>query len=253
VVMGRGKAKLGEYIGRMFSAWARGLSRAVPSTCAVCHAWPAQAVCEDCIQAFGQPVHRCPSCALALPDTLRQCRACTHAPPPWDSALAAVDYAYPWDRLIAHFKFQENPAWAGHFAALMRSAPWVEPALEAADFVIPMPLARERLLQRGFNQSALLARHLSPDKTLEQVLLRVINTPAQSALDRKDRQDNVRHAFAMEPLLQGAVSDKRIVLLDDVMTSGASMSAAATTLRHAGAAHITALVFARTGVDAATA
>jgi len=85
------------------------------------------------------------------------------------------------------------------------------------------------------------------------VLLRVINTPAQSALDRKDRQDNVRHAFAMEPLRQTAVSGQRIVLLDDVMTSGASMSAAATTLRHAGAAHITALVFARTGVDAATA
>jgi len=64
---------------------------------------------------------------------------------------------------------------------------------------------------------------LSPDKTLEQeVLLRVINTPAQSALDRKDRQDR-RHAFAMEPLRQGAVSDKRIVLLDDVKTTPAAL------------------------------
>nr|WP_315464790.1 ComF family protein [uncultured Rhodoferax sp.] len=164
-----------------------------------------------------------------------------------------MDYAYPWDRLIAHFKFQENPAWAHHFARLMRSTPWVDPALEEADFVIPMPLATERLLQRGFNQSALLARQLCPAKTLEHVLLRVIHTPAQSALDRKSRRQNVRNAYAMEPTRQGAVAGKRVVLVDDVMTSGASMGEAAATLRRAGATHITALVFARTGADAISA
>lgn len=135
----------------------------------------------------------------------------------------------------------------------MRSTPWVDPALEEADFVIPIPLAIPRLQERGYNQSALLARSLCPSKTLENVLLRVINTSAQSSLDRKDRQNNVRHAFALEPTRRGIVANKRIVLVDDVMTSGASMTAASTTLKHAGANHVTALVFARTGVDIVTA
>jgi ComF family protein len=174
-------------------------------------------------------------------------------PPTWDRAITAVDYAYPWDSLITQFKFQESPAWARHFANLMLSTPWVAPALEETDFVIPMPLATARLRERGYNQSTLLARYLSPAKTLENVLLRVINTPAQSTLDRKDRQSNVRYAFAMEPSRQGVVANKRIVLVDDVMTSGASMGAASATLKQAGAIHVTALVFARTGVDTATA
>lgn len=234
----------------MLSAFVQGLSRRVPSTCAVCHAWPSQALCEDCVQAFAQPVQRCPGCALPIPDTMARCRRCTAHPPAWDLALAAVDYAYPWDRLIAHFKFQEHPAWARHFAALMHTTPWVEPALDATDMVIPMPLATERLRQRGFNQSALLARQLSPAKTREGLLLRIINTPAQHALDRQDRQQNVRNAFAMEPSRHQEVAGQRIVLVDDVMTSGASMEAACTALQQAGAAHITALVFARTGMDA---
>jgi ComF family protein len=116
-----------------------------------------------------------------------------------------------------------------------------------------MPLATERLLQRGFNQSTLLARHLNPAKVLEGALLRVVNTPAQSTLARKDRQSNLRWAFAMEPARPGIVAGKRLVLLDDVMTSGASMAAASAVLKRAGASHITALVFARTGVDTALA
>ena len=237
----------------MFSAMTQGLSRRIPSACAVCHAWPAQPICENCIQVFAQPLHRCITCALALPPTLTQCRSCSSLHPEWDCALAVVDYAFPWDRLIAQFKFQENPAWARHFAVLIRSSPWVEPALEDADFIVPMPLATERLLQRGFNQSTLLARNLNPSKVLEGALLRVVNTPAQSSLTRKDRQNNLRLAFAMEPSRPGIVEGKRLVLLDDVMTSGASMGAASAVLRRAGAIHITALVFARTGVETALA
>ena len=127
----------------------------------------------------------------------------------------------------------------------MRSAPWVEPALDAADLVLPMPLSRERLRERGFNQALLLARALAPSKTQANFLLRMRDTPPQSSLSRAARLDNVRHAFAMEPLYPTAVAGKRVVLVDDVMTSGASLTAAAQCLRQAGAAHITALVFAR--------
>jgi len=195
---------------------------------------------------FGQPRHRCPTCALPLPATLASCRACKQHPPVWDRALAAVDYAYPWDRLIVDFKFRENSGWARHFAELMRATPWIEPALEQADWVIPMPLSSARLKHRGFNQSQLLARRLSADKTRTDLLLRIHDTPAQSTLPKHERLRNVAQAFAVEPLHHHALAGKKLVLVDDVMTSGASMTAAATTLRKAGAAHITALVLART-------
>lgn len=246
MVMGRCGAKLREYIGRMLGNLSRLLGRLTPSVCAVCGAWPSTSVCEHCIQAFAQPAHRCPGCALKLPNAMIRCRACAENPPPWDRALAVVDYAYPWDTLIAEFKFHENAAWAHAFAGLMHNAPWVGPALDDADVVLPMPLAPERLRHRGFNQSTLLARQLRPHKTLHHALLRVIHTAPQSSLPRKDRQSNVQGAFALDPFQREGIAGKKVVLLDDVMTSGASLAAATQALRRAGAAHITALVFART-------
>lgn len=162
-----------------------------------------------------------------------------------DAALAAVPYSYPWSQLVLEFKFAQNPGWARSMALLMRSAPWVEPALEAADLLLPMPLSRERLQERGFNQALLLAKALAPSKAKAQLLLRIRDTPPQSSLSRAARLQNVRLAFAVDPMQHAAVAGKRIVLVDDVMTSGASLSAAAECLRQAGATHITALVFAR--------
>jgi len=111
--------------------------------------------------------------------------------------------------------------------------------------VLPMPLSRERLKERGFNQALLLARALAPTKTRAQLLLRVQDTPAQSSLSRAQRLRNVQHAFAIDPLRQTSIREKRVVLVDDVMTSGATLAAAARSLRRAGAAHIAAVVFAR--------
>jgi predicted amidophosphoribosyltransferase len=91
-----------------------------------------------------------------------------------------------------------------------------------------------------------MARALEPTKVQSDVLLRVLETPPQSALARQDRLNNVAGAFAIEPSRYAEVAGKHIVLLDDVMTSGASLASAARVLRGAGAAHITGLVFART-------
>jgi len=202
-------------------------------------------VCESCIRLFAQPIARCRTCALPVLPTQERCGACTVAPKPMDCALAAVSYAYPWSQLVVAFKFGQHPGWAHSMALLMRSAPWVEPALDAADLLLPMPLSRQRLQERGFNQALLLAPALAPEKTRSHTLLRVRDTPAQSSLSRAARLRNVRHAFAIEPRKKSEVEGKRLVLVDDVMTSGATLGAAAQCLRHAGAAHITALVFAR--------
>jgi ComF family protein len=177
---------------------------------------------------------------------MRQCVACINKPPHIDAALAAVTYRFPWAKMVHDFKFHDNPAWARSMATLMRSTPWVDPALDAADWVLPMPLSPERLRQRGFNQAFLIARELAPQLVNNTLLLRIQDTPAQSSLPRRERLANVEHAFAIEPLQRHRLKSKRIVLVDDVMTSGASINAAAHALKQAGAQHVTALVFART-------
>jgi ComF family protein len=177
---------------------------------------------------------------------MRQCGRCISNPPPLDGALAAVSYAYPWSGLIVRFKFQEDTAWARSMATLLRSTPWVEPALDAADWLIPMPLSVERMGERGFNQSLLLARALDHDKTRVKILLRIQHSAAQSSLSRKERVRNLQSAFAIEPEHYAAVRGKRCVVVDDVMTTGSTVHAAARVLRAAGAASVTALVFART-------
>lgn len=222
------------------------LSSVLPSQCAVCHAWPAQAVCEACVARFAQPQSRCQTCALPVPQGIARCGACVQSPPPLDLCLAALPYAYPWDDLIGRYKFGDRPGWAGTLALLLRSAPWVEPALDEADLVLPMPLSAQRLRERGFNQALELARQLAPRRTAPTLLLRLRDTPAQSALPREARLRNVRGAFGVASGREKTLAGRRVVLVDDVMTSGASLFAAAQVLREAGAAHITALVLART-------
>ena len=178
----------------------QGLLAALPSQCLVCHAWPAQPVCEACVQRFAQPQIRCPTCALLMPVGVPRCGICLTHPPP----------------------------------------------LDAADLVLPMPLSPQRLQTRGFNQALVLARHLAPDKTDPQLLLRIKDTPPQRTLKRNERLTSVQDAFAVDPLRHTQVKGARVVLVDDVMTSGASLFAAAQALRSAGAAHITGVVLART-------
>ena len=175
-----------------------------------------------------------------------QCGACLRHPPPLDACICAVDYAYPWADCIARFKFRAQPGWAGALAELLRHTPWVEPALERCTLVLPMPLSAARLRQRGFNQALELARRLAPDKTDARLLLRIRDTAPQLDLSAAQRRRNVRGAFALEPLRAGRLRGADAVLVDDVMTSGASLFAAAEVLRQAGAARLTALVLART-------
>ena len=233
----------------MLGTWLTRLSRlapALPSRCAACGAWPAEPVCESCVRRFAQPVARCVHCALPVPPGAAACGACLREPPPLDRCHAAVPYAYPWSRLLMRFKFGGEPGWSRTFAALVLGVPGVARSVAEADFVVPMPLSRERLAVRGFNQSLELARVLAPGRFEASLLLRLRDTAPQTALGRRQRAENVRGAFAVDPLRAAQVSGRRVLLVDDVMTSGASLFAAAQALRAAGAAAVDAVVIART-------
>ncbi len=232
-----------------FKRLAGAIGAAVPAQCAVCRAWPAQPVCQACIARFAQPKPRCLRCALPVPEAVDLCGRCLHTPPPLDACHARVSYGFPWSALIAQFKFQGQAGWARVFAALMQQAPGMRHALERADLVLPMPLSPQRLAERGFNQAWALARALATSRSDGRLLLRVKDTQSQASLDRAERLRNVKDAFALEPLTASRVSGKHVVLVDDVMTSGASLFCAAQVLRAARAASITALVLARTDED----
>ena len=232
-----------------------GFWRWLPSRCAVCRSWPQAPLCEDCIGHFAQPLARCTTCALPLPAstsaTARRCGACLQSPPPLDLCLSATAYAWPWTDLIAQLKFHGQAGWARTLGSLMLNAPWVEDTVAQADCVLPIPLSAERLAERGYNQSLLLARQLAATKTQAELLLRTRHTPAQRTLPRAQRLANLTGAFAVDPLRTAEVRGKRVILVDDVMTTGASLQAACQLLRHAGVAHITTLVLARTNAPGA--
>ena len=242
---------LTRFLRKSVHPWSERLLHRVPSQCAVCKSWPSHGmVCEPCVTRFAQPARRCTDCALALksgisPDITR-CGACIVQPPPLDECLAAVSYDFPWKHCISSYKFGNDPAWAGTFALLMKSAPWIEPAIDCADLLMPVPLSPARLQHRGYNQALELCKRLNPSKTDARLLLRIKDTLTQSTLNKQERLKNVKAVFAVEPLRAQELHGKRVVLVDDVMTSGATLFAAATALRHAGASHITAIVFART-------
>lgn len=202
---------------------------------------------------YARPVPRCWTCAARLPASLSgrreaKCGACLRDPPPLDRTIAALDYSFPWDGLLQHYKFHQALDLRETLLERLRQALDTAGA-EAPDWVLPVPLSPERLRERGYNQCYELAstlarrRHLRCDPHL---LLRVRSTPQQAHTPLKDRAANVRGAFAVEPLRKAELRACHVVLLDDVMTSGATLFELARVLRKAGASHVQAWVLART-------
>ncbi len=214
-----------------------------PSICHICEAWPSSALCEFCVAQFGQPIPRCPTCALPLFENT--CFACCQETPPLDQCFAAVTYGHPWSECLTKFKFYGDVGLGFQLAKLMRYAPWVEPALEAADSVIAIPLSASRLRERGFNQSHTLARYLAPRKTDIRSLHRLEHATHQVGASRAARLEQTQNTFWIDPQQIPCLQGKRVVLVDDVMTTGATLFEAARILRKAGVLHITGLVLAR--------
>ena len=209
--------------------------------CAGCEERPApDGLCDGCRgDILRPPAPCCPLCALPGA-TASVCGNCLTAPPHFDGVLAAGIFSHPLDAYIRALKYHSRLSLARPLASLLAD----RLAAEAMpDIIVPMPLSVDRQRTRGFNQALELARQLPPPypARIGTALRRVRDTPSQAGLGRDDRKNNVKGAFSAGPEVRG----RRIALLDDVMTSGATLDAAARSLMEAGAVEVRAWVVAR--------
>jgi ComF family protein len=210
----------------------RGASRAV--LCAACDA--------DLPRLARDGERRlCPRCALASPGGAL-CGRCLAEPPRYDATVAAVAYAFPADTLIHALKFRGELALAPLLAGMLSRH--IE-AHEKIDLMVPVPLSARRLRERGYNQSAEIARGLGARAPLELFACeRSRDTAAQTELPWSERRRNVRGAFRCTRGLSGTVA-----VVDDVMTTGATLDEMAGALKAAGATRVVNWVVARTYPD----
>src|SRR5581483_2105141 len=211
--------------------------------CVLCGATTsAAALCEGCLDDLpGTRTPRCPLCPIET-STGETCGACLPHRPPFSSTLAACSYGYPVDQLIAKMKYGSDITLAEPLAHLLiralRDAP-------SPDLVVPVPLSPQRLRQRGFNQALELCRPLARARGIRlrtEVLTRQRDNPAQAALPLAQRVANVHAAFHCSDAVKGM----SVAIVDDVMTSGATLCEVARSLVAAGAREVRCWVLART-------
>ena len=225
----------------------------LPSQCAVCRQWGGERVCGDCLARFARPVARCTRCALDVPPGVPVCGACLGDPPPFEHSLAALDYIFPWDGLITRFKFHDGLDLAQVFVQRMLAAHTADrathPSVPRPTWLLPVPLSAERARERGYNQAWELARRLARPLQCPadaHLLLRVKDTLHQLALPVERRASNVRGAFAVEPRRRDELRGRVVAVVDDVVTSGATVAEISRVLLQAGAAQVHIWMLART-------
>lgn len=233
------------------SSWLDRTTGALPNRCAVCQADGTgieARLCGDCLARFAPALSRCERCALQVPAGTTACGRCLREPPPWTQAIAACDYGYPWDGLLGALKFEAALDLAPVLALQLLRA--VERAgRPPVDLLLPVPLAAARLRERGYNQALELARPLAGRLGLRieaDALQRPVNTPHQIALPREQRAANVRGAFLVTPSAAAMLRGRRVAIIDDVMTTGATVAEATRVLQVAGVAAVQVWVMART-------
>lgn len=214
----------------------------LPPICCLCGD-PATAsinLCHGCRDDLPWNTRACRRCALPLPSGAGHgecCAQCLRRPPPFDTAVAAWRYASPVDFLITGLKYRSRLDYARLLGELLGASLRAKPRRSWPDCLIPVPLHRERLRERGFNQALELARPLARHLglALDQARCRRTRaTPHQTDLPARERRSNVGGAFAATSSLAGA----HVAIVDDVITTGHTVSELARTLRRAGASRV---------------
>jgi ComF family protein len=218
---------------------------ALPSACAGCGMSGARVICIGCAACLEETCARCARCALPLA-TSEICGQCISAPPAFDAALCLADYAAPADAFVLGLKFHRRLALAGCLASMLARRV-LTTGVALPDLITPVPLSSRRLATRGYNQAWEIARPLARRlhrPAAAHLLRRSRDTRANAELPAAQRYLNIKGAF--EVPRAATVQARHIGLVDDVMTSGATLDAAARALKQAGAARVTAFVILRT-------
>ncbi len=208
-------------------------------------------LCADCwrgLTFLGPPI--CRSCGYPLPQAVAErpvCGVCSVEPPAFSRARAALRYDDGARGMILRFKHADRTDIAKTFGRMMERAG--ADLLEDCDLIAPVPLHRIRLLQRGYNQAALLARMLVKDgrgRVVPDLLQRVRATTSQQGLSGEQRMRNIKtNAFRVHPKHRNRLADRRVLLIDDVLTTGATINACTHTLIKGGAVAVDVLALAR--------
>lgn len=267
-------ARIRDLCARRREAWAVVSAKLLPGACALCGALCDAALCDGCAACLADTQARCARCGVPMPMPVPQaesdagnapargptpsydtpcdpndgaiCGRCIAREPAFDATVCVADYAEPADALAIALKFHTQLALAGVFGAAL-AARTLATTAALPDLIVPVPLSSVRLTQRGYNQAWEIARVFSraiQRPATARSLARTRDTRAQSGLRGVERWRNMRRAFVVtrpEPI-RGA----HIGLVDDVMTSGATLDAAARALKRAGAARVTVFVVLRT-------
>ena len=235
------------------SVWHHAAGLALPNPCVLCGNLSHKRLCDACDAAYWNEVRlRCVVCAMPLSGFARarsaryRCGECTSAPPAFDATIALADYRAPLDALALGLKFRARLMLAHEFGErLARAAADSLAPSQWPDVIAPVPLARRRLVERGYNQAWEIAKPLAAALRVRAnpaLIRRIVDTVPQSRLDLDARRANVGRAFAAGKPVLG----QHVAIVDDVMTSGATLDALARTLKAAGAARITNFVALRT-------
>ena len=210
-------------------------------SCYLCRGRAESVLCRACdadLPRLAAPA--CPRCALASPGGA-VCGRCLTRPPAYDATQAALAYAFPADVLIQALKFRGELALAPFLGSLLSKCI----ASKDVDCIVPVPLSSQRLRSRGYNQALEIARGISKAtgvRLAPELCERSRDTAVQMELPLAERTANVRGAFHCPALVGG----KTVAVLDEVMTTGATLDEIAATLKRAGAARVVNWVVART-------
>jgi ComF family protein len=220
----------------------------LPRLCPACGdpSGPGRELCPGCEQSLPALLHACPRCAIPYehPDTHGECGTCQKQPPAFTRSIALYRFAPPVDHFIRELKFHQQLG----LARLLGERLAQRLALEGPrpDLVLPVPLHTARLRERGYNQALEIARPVARLLDLPLAvhsLRRVRATAPQTGMALAARRKNLRGAFALQPGAE--LKNLRVALVDDVMTTGSTVQAAAQCLRAAGARDVEVWVIAR--------
>jgi ComF family protein len=207
-------------------------------SCFLCRGAASGLLCAACDAELPRLASElCPRCALPSPRGAL-CGRCLAEPPHYDATIAALAYEFPADALVQALKFRGVLALSGLLGGLLGE----KVRAQTVDHVMPVPLSAKRLAERGYNQAAEIARYANGGAPELSLCVRSRDTPAQAELPWAERKRNIRGAFRCTRSLFGGT----VAVVDDVMTTGATLDEIAATLKRAGAERVVNWVVART-------